>query len=219
MKLSLASLVMLGVTLTTGGVVPATQTNSTQKQNIQIEMALNSQKANPVEVTSRQREKFFELALDTSKEKPLVTKRAGLVYVQPGLSNEQIAAIAAVEAAKAAAQAQAKASRQTAYQKQGASRTYSGSNYPYWDLLVKYASMYGVNPSLMGRVMMAESGGNPFARNRYSGAAGLFQFLPSTWRSWGVGNPYDAESNICAAAKLMAARGTSPWNSSAFAWR
>src|SRR4029434_1451859 len=28
-----------------------------------------------------------------------------------------------------------------------------------------------------------ESGGNPYAVNRSSGASGLLQFLPSTWRS------------------------------------
>jgi resuscitation-promoting factor RpfC len=36
-----------------------------------------------------------------------------------------------------------------------------------------------------GCIISRESGGNPRAVNPYSGAGGLFQFLPSTWRSLG----------------------------------
>ena len=211
MKFSLAGLVLL-VTITTGGILPAQNANS---QNKNYQLALNPSSPNPVAVKEKVQTANFGLALDPTKERPLVVVRAGLVYLQPGLSNQQIAMIEA-EKAKKAEEAKKLVARKQVTRTQ--SRTYSGSNYPYWDLLVKYASMYGVNPSLMGRIMMAESGGNPFARNKYSGAMGLFQFLPSTWRSWGCGNPYEAECNIAAAARLMAARGTSPWYPSAHAW-
>jgi soluble lytic murein transglycosylase-like protein len=40
------------------------------------------------------------------------------------------------------------------------------------------------------RVAACESGFNPNAVNPYSGASGLFQFLPSTWRTTPFGNAY-----------------------------
>ncbi len=58
-------------------------------------------------------------------------------------------------------------------------------------------------------VMQCESRGDPSARNPYSGAAGLFQFMPRTWSfaSEGAGfagaDVYDAEANIAAAAWLV----------------
>ena len=59
------------------------------------------------------------------------------------------------------------------------------------------------------RVMACESNGDPKARNRSSGAGGLFQHLPSAWakRAAGAGVPgasiYDPEANIAAAAHLL----------------
>lgn len=57
-------------------------------------------------------------------------------------------------------------------------------------------------------IMDCESNGNPNASNPYSGAAGLFQFLPSTWASTapkaGYPNtsPFDPEANVATAAWL-----------------
>ncbi len=58
-------------------------------------------------------------------------------------------------------------------------------------------------------VIQCESRGDPAARNPYSGASGLFQFMPRTW-SWaseGAGfagaDVYDAEANVAAAAWLV----------------
>ena len=63
------------------------------------------------------------------------------------------------------------------------------------------------------RVAMCESGDNPNAVNRYSGAAGLFQIEPGTW----AGTPYASQSefdpvaNAKAAAWIYARRGGSAW--------
>lgn len=63
------------------------------------------------------------------------------------------------------------------------------------------------------RVAMCESGDNPGAVNRSSGAAGLFQIMPSTW----AGTPYASQSefdpvaNARAAAWIYARRGGSAW--------
>lgn len=43
------------------------------------------------------------------------------------------------------------------------------------------------SPSFRACVIARESGGNPRAVNPRSGAGGLYQFLPSTWRSLGYG--------------------------------
>jgi hypothetical protein len=70
-------------------------------------------------------------------------------------------------------------------------------------------------------VIQCESFGDPDAYNPYSGASGLFQFLPSTWAVTsvraGVGGEsvFDGEANIAAAAWLAAyyeSRGLSPWS-------
>ena len=73
------------------------------------------------------------------------------------------------------------------------------------------------------RIIDCESHGNPSARNPISSAAGLFQFLRSTWDngpapalglgSYDSGAVYDPESNIRAAAWLYANwGGKSQWS-------
>jgi len=58
------------------------------------------------------------------------------------------------------------------------------------------------------RIIDCESNGDPNALNPYSGAAGLFQFLPSTWEStspnagFGGASVFDPEANIGSAAWL-----------------
>lgn len=57
-------------------------------------------------------------------------------------------------------------------------------------------------------IIGCESNGDPNAVNPYSGAAGLFQFLPSTWAStapragYPETSPYDPEANVASAAWL-----------------
>jgi hypothetical protein len=54
---------------------------------------------------------------------------------------------------------------------------------PIIDLITEAAWRYGQSPAAMIAVARCESELNPKAYNRSSGASGLFQFLPSTWRS------------------------------------
>jgi len=60
-------------------------------------------------------------------------------------------------------------------------------------------------------VIYCESRGNPLAVNPVSSAAGLFQFVPSTWAwassgaGWGDHNPLEPDANIASAAWLVAA--------------
>lgn len=63
-------------------------------------------------------------------------------------------------------------------------------------------------------VIRRESDGNAAAVNPASGAGGLYQFLPSTWRALGfAGRPQDAPVSVQRAAfqKAYAESGVSPW--------
>ena len=67
---------------------------------------------------------------------------------------------------------------------------------PYLERLIhKYASHYGVDPSLVRAVMRHESGFNPHAVSP-KGAQGLMQLMPGTSDLMGVQNPFDPEQNI-----------------------
>jgi len=50
----------------------------------------------------------------------------------------------------------------------------------YADEIVRVANQVGVHPSWLANVINFESGGNPQARNPYSSATGLIQFITST---------------------------------------
>ncbi len=69
-------------------------------------------------------------------------------------------------------------------------------------------------------IIQCESVGNPDAVNPYSGASGLFQFMPGTWAVASVGagvgdrSVLDGEANIMAAswlAEYYRSRGLDPW--------
>jgi hypothetical protein len=65
----------------------------------------------------------------------------------------------------------------------------------------------------------AESGFDPAAVNPATGAAGVFQFLPSTWDSlsglagWATASVFDARANVAVAAWTVARYGWHPWRS------
>jgi peptidoglycan hydrolase CwlO-like protein len=64
-----------------------------------------------------------------------------------------------------------------------------------------------------------ESDFNPLAENPISGAAGVFQFLPSTWAlfapaaGWGGHSVFEAEANVAVAAWTVGNYGWSSWSS------
>ncbi len=66
----------------------------------------------------------------------------------------------------------------------------------------KYGQKYGVDPNFLLAVMHQESGGNRWARSS-AGAQGLMQFMPGTARSYGVGDPFNAEQSIQGGAKML----------------
>ncbi len=66
-------------------------------------------------------------------------------------------------------------------------------------------------------VAEAESGFDPHAENPYTGAAGVFQFIPTTWESlseaagWGGASVFDAEANVAVAAWTVEHSGWGSW--------
>ena len=77
-------------------------------------------------------------------------------------------------------------------------RTYSGGVEQWRSLVATYFRPGDVDRAL--RIMACESGGNPDAKNSRSSAAGLWQFLKSTWNraaqstgspTYNQGGPYD----------------------------
>ena len=75
------------------------------------------------------------------------------------------------------------------------------------------------------RIISCESGGDPNAQNRSSGAAGLFQHIPRYWESRvaNAGMPgasiFDPIANVAASAYLAYSDGWGHWAASAGCWR
>jgi hypothetical protein len=61
----------------------------------------------------------------------------------------------------------------------------------------------------LGRIIRAESGGSPRARNAYSGCAGLLQLAPCHWR--GKFDPLHVRLNLAYGLKLYRGSGWRPW--------
>lgn len=64
------------------------------------------------------------------------------------------------------------------------------------------ANRYGISSKLLRAVAKAESGFNPNAVSK-AGAIGVMQLMPSTAKSLGVTDPYDARQNIMGGAKYL----------------
>lgn len=83
-------------------------------------------------------------------------------------------------------------------------------------LITDAAQRWGLDSRQMLRVAWCESRWNPGAQSR-AGAAGVFQFIPSTWRlastavNMSYASPYDPVANIEAASWLMATQGPRHW--------
>ena len=84
--------------------------------------------------------------------------------------------------------------------------TYSGSAEQWRSLVGRFFPSDRVEQALA--IIDCESNGDPNAQNPYSGAGGLFQFLPSTWAStapsagYGGASVFDPEANVASAAWL-----------------
>lgn len=68
---------------------------------------------------------------------------------------------------------------------------------PYNDIVIKYASLFEVDPALVHAVLNVESSGNPRAIST-AGAIGLMQLIPSTAKRFGVSKDmlFNPDSNI-----------------------
>lgn len=67
---------------------------------------------------------------------------------------------------------------------------------------------FGVRWQILASVNFVESGFNRLRNNSYAGAQGPMQFMPSTWRAYGLGgNPRDPHDAIRGAANYLHASG------------
>ena len=94
---------------------------------------------------------------------------------------------------------------------------FSGS-VEYWrPMVIEAAATNNIDPNMMLRIMSCESHGNANSVNTATvngeHATGLFQFLPSTWRSAGGtdSNIFDGPTQIKITAQKMAREGTRAW--------
>lgn len=94
----------------------------------------------------------------------------------------------------------------------------------YWQPLVAlYFDESDVTKAL--NIIRCESGGNPYADNPTSSAAGLFQHLAGWYNgAWGLTgqfDPYNPQQSIKAGAQLVYDTGSSwgNWNASAGCWK
>lgn len=81
---------------------------------------------------------------------------------------------------------------------------------PYYDWIVEAAERYGADPDVMYRIMMCESGGDPYALSPSQKYKGLYQYDNLTWSASGFGDKsiFDPWAQINAAAKAWDSRYT-----------
>ncbi len=81
------------------------------------------------------------------------------------------------------------------------------------DIIVAAANRYGQSPDAMLAVARCESTLDPNAYNASSGASGLFQFLPSTWRTtpYASHDIFDAWASANAAAWMWSVGRRGEW--------
>ena len=82
------------------------------------------------------------------------------------------------------------------------------------DIITEAAVEYGQSPAELLRVARCESNLDPSAYNPRSGASGLFQFLPGTWRTtpFAGSSIFDPRANANAAAWMWSVGRRGEWN-------
>ena len=93
-----------------------------------------------------------------------------------------------------------------------------------FDYVPEMAKKYNVSADLMNRIIMAESGGRPLAKNTDSTASGCSQFIRGTWagtlkqmgREWTT--PFNAKLNVEAMAFKISRGGINAWSASQHKW-
>ena len=82
-----------------------------------------------------------------------------------------------------------------------------------------YKTILRGNKTILYRIMMCESGGNPKAQNPNSSAKGLFQFIDSTWKENCKGNIFNPNDNYaCAERMVLQEDKISHWSASKSCW-
>jgi soluble lytic murein transglycosylase-like protein len=76
--------------------------------------------------------------------------------------------------------------------------------WPYASLIQRGARHNGLAPALVAAVVAQESGFDPDAYNKASGAAGLMQLTPVTRRALGVSDATDAQQSVFAGCGYLA---------------
>ena len=72
----------------------------------------------------------------------------------------------------------------------------------YESIILEASNKYGVDPAIIGAVIMRESGGNFTARSK-AGAGGLMQLMPGTAQDLGVTDVDDPFQNIMGGTKYL----------------
>jgi soluble lytic murein transglycosylase-like protein len=73
---------------------------------------------------------------------------------------------------------------------------------PFSEAVADAAGQYGIDPSVITAVIVAESGGKAHAVSP-AGARGLMQIMPATGRELGLVNPFDPRENILAGTRYL----------------
>jgi len=68
--------------------------------------------------------------------------------------------------------------------------------YSVAEMIVREAEKHGINPAAAIKIANCESKLDPNAKNKYSSAKGVYQFIDSTWANYCEGDVLDPSDNI-----------------------